>query len=100
MILFCVPTHTYMKLHAFKTRKERAAFIQKQRRISLKNIESVFVDDESKVHCENLIGAVSIPMGVAGPLVVQGEAAKGEYFIPLATTEGALVASVNRGCKA
>ena len=49
---------------------------------------------------ENMIGAVQIPMGVAGPIRVNGGAANGEYRLPLATTEGALVASVNRGCSA
>ncbi|MEM0382635.1 MAG: hydroxymethylglutaryl-CoA reductase (NADPH) [Nitrososphaerota archaeon] len=51
-------------------------------------------------NCENTIGAVSIPVGVAGPIRVEGSYARGEYYIPLATTEGALVASVNRGCAA
>ncbi|AGB15741.1 NADP-dependent hydroxymethylglutaryl-CoA reductase [Halovivax ruber XH-70] len=46
---------------------------------------------------ENMIGAAQIPMGVAGPVAVDGGAASGEYYLPLATTEGALVASVNRG---
>lgn len=45
-----------------------------------------------------MIGAVQVPLGYAGPLVVQGSYAQGEYFIPLATTEGALVASIDRGC--
>ncbi|MEO2240530.1 MAG: 3-hydroxy-3-methylglutaryl-CoA reductase, partial [Euryarchaeota archaeon] len=49
---------------------------------------------------ENMIGAVQIPVGIAGPLRVRGEYADGEYYVPLATTEGALVASVNRGCSA
>jgi hydroxymethylglutaryl-CoA reductase (NADPH) len=47
---------------------------------------------------ENMIGAVQVPVGVAGPLPVRGEAADGSYHLPLATTEGGLVASVNRGC--
>jgi hydroxymethylglutaryl-CoA reductase (NADPH) len=47
---------------------------------------------------ENMIGATQIPLGVAGPLAVDGSAARGEYQLPLATSEGALVASVNRGC--
>jgi hydroxymethylglutaryl-CoA reductase (NADPH) len=46
---------------------------------------------------ENMIGATQIPVGVAGPVVVDGGDADGEYFLPLATTEGALLASVNRG---
>lgn len=49
---------------------------------------------------ESPIGAIQIPLGIAGPLKINGDYAKGEYYIPLATTEGALVASVNRGCKA
>ena len=47
---------------------------------------------------ENMIGAVQIPAGVAGPVSIDGGAASGEYYLPMATTEGALLASVNRGC--
>ncbi|MHB9287838.1 hydroxymethylglutaryl-CoA reductase (NADPH) [Halobacteriales archaeon Cl-PHB] len=49
---------------------------------------------------ENLVGAAQVPMGVAGPVTVDGGAASGEYYVPMATTEGALVASVNRGLSA
>jgi hydroxymethylglutaryl-CoA reductase (NADPH) len=49
---------------------------------------------------ENLLGAAQVPMGVAGPVPVDGGAADGEYYLPMATTEGALVASVNRGLSA
>lgn len=49
---------------------------------------------------EKCIGFAKMPVGVAGPLLVHGSAANGAFFIPLATTEGALVASYNRGCKA
>ena len=48
---------------------------------------------------ENFIGVAQVPIGLAGPLLVNGEHAQGEFLIPLATTEGTLVASYNRGMK-
>ena len=48
---------------------------------------------------ENFTGVAQIPIGFAGPLQVNGEYAQGEFLIPLATTEGTLVASYNRGMK-
>ena len=44
---------------------------------------------------ESYIGTVSIPVGLAGPLLIHGESASSEYRVPLATTEAALVASYN-----
>ncbi|GKV06923.1 hypothetical protein SLEP1_g18740 [Rubroshorea leprosula] len=46
--------------------------------------------------CEMPVGYVQIPVGIAGPLLLDGM----EYSVPMATTEGCLVASANRGCKA
>ena len=48
---------------------------------------------------ENFIGVAQVSIGLAGPLLVNGEYAQGEFFVPLATTEGTLVASYNRGMK-
>ncbi|MBR4503902.1 MAG: hydroxymethylglutaryl-CoA reductase (NADPH) [Candidatus Methanomethylophilaceae archaeon] len=46
---------------------------------------------------ENMIGVTQIPLGFAGPIRINGEHAQGEFLVPLATTEGALVASISRG---
>ena len=46
---------------------------------------------------ENMIGTTQIPLGYAGPVRISGEYADGEFLVPLATTEGALVASISRG---
>ncbi len=48
---------------------------------------------------ENFIGVAQVPIGLAGPITVNGEYAQGDFIIPLATTEGTLVASYNRGMK-
>lgn len=56
-----------------------------------------FDAEEADSAIENMIGAAQVPMGVAGPVPVDGGAAEGDYYLPLATTEGALLASVNRG---
>jgi hydroxymethylglutaryl-CoA reductase (NADPH) len=59
-------------------------------------------DDPARLagNIENYIGMTMVPTGVIGPLAVLGTAAQGEFFVPLATTEGALVASYHRGAKA
>lgn len=50
-----------------------------------------------KGNCEHFVGVAQVPVGLAGPLHVQGEHAQGDFLIPMATTEGTLVASYNRG---
>ncbi|MBZ0111472.1 MAG: hydroxymethylglutaryl-CoA reductase [Thermoanaerobaculia bacterium] len=69
---------------------------------SLSNMRhySFDVDSVSSRNCENLIGVAQVPIGIVGPVPVRGNEVNEEVFVPLATTEGALIASTNRGCAA
>ncbi len=57
-------------------------------------------DAVDAANIENRIGRIALPLGVAGPLRVNGLHAQDDYWLPLATSEAALVASVHRGCAA
>ena len=76
----------------------RREFVERETGASLDSVgEYTFAAESAEPNIENMIGGAQLPMGVAGPVTVDGGAAAGEYYLPLATTEGALVASVNRG---
>lgn len=92
-----------MILRNFKSVAERRKALEKEVGVQLANIGSFTLDEAVAAtrNCENMIGAAQIPLGVAGPLPIHHSSfGIQHYYIPLATTEGALVASVNRGCKA
>jgi hydroxymethylglutaryl-CoA reductase (NADPH) len=79
---------------------ERRNFAQEQTGVELNHVgQFSFEPSVLPGNIENFIGAAQIPIGLAGPLLVNGEHARGEFFVPLATTEGTLVASYNRGMK-
>lgn len=90
-------------LRDFSNSSARRKYIETKLKLGLEEISN-FSFPESMVegkNIENLIGATQIPLGIAGPIKIQTlEPAVKNYYIPLATTEGALVASVSRGCKA
>lgn len=81
--------------------QKRQNFIETQSQIKLHHLKQFsFNPPITQGNCENFTGVAQIPMGFAGPIHIIGEHATGEYFIPLATTEGSLVASYNRGMQA
>ena len=80
--------------------KERQEFLDQIANVPLKNITQYNLDPKLTAgNIENFIGFAQIPLGLAGPIKIDGEHAKGDFFIPMATTEGTLVASYNRGMK-
>src|SRR3989338_7093468 len=69
--------------------------------LSLLSIAKRNIGQADEKNCEQMFGAVPVPVGLAGPLTVHFSSGEvREVYLPLATTEGALVAGVNRGCKA
>lgn len=82
---------------------ERRERVEKELGVDVSNLkpESDVIGSADEKNCEQMIGVIPVPVGIAGPLQItlsSGEVI--ERYLPLATTEGALVASVNRGCKA
>ncbi|MCL2543831.1 MAG: hydroxymethylglutaryl-CoA reductase [Nocardioidaceae bacterium] len=80
--------------------KERQAFAAERRGSELTNVGHFSLDPSSLPgNVESFLGVAQVPIGLAGPLRVNGEHADGDFYVPLATTEGTLVASYNRGMK-
>jgi hydroxymethylglutaryl-CoA reductase (NADPH) len=78
----------------------RRAFLCEQTGVELAHVsQSSFDPAILPGNVEHFIGVAQVPIGVAGPLLVNGEHAQGEFYVPLATSEGSLVASYNRGMK-
>ncbi len=82
---------------------ERRARVEKALGVDLATlaVAGQQIGSADEQNCEQMFGAVPVPVGLAGPLKIHfSEGETREVYLPLATTEGALVASVNRGCKA
>src|SRR4030095_6296667 len=62
--------------------------------------QTAFTIEETRGKTENVIGAAHLPIGVAGPLIIKGDNANGTFYVPMATTEGTLVATYLHGMRA
>ncbi len=79
----------------------RREWVEERTGSSLQNVGSFSIDPRTmRGNIENPIGVAQIPVGVAGPLLVHGPHVEGVCYVPLATTEGALVRSYERGMMA
>lgn len=87
--------------HTADAAAERRAFLSERTGAALDHVGRASIDPAvTRGNIENYIGAAQIPIGVAGPLRVRGEHIQDEdVYVPLATTEGTLVASYNRGMR-
>ena len=99
MKLYQIDKYTQTATEALDIRRE---FIERYSDCKLDQISNYTLNMELAFakNIENPIGTIQVPIGVAGPVTINGEHAKDDFFIPLATSEGALLASVNRGCSA
>src|SRR3954451_12269441 len=80
--------------------QRRRDFVREQTGVELEHGGTYSVDPATLTgNVEHFVGVAQIPVGLAGPLLVNGEHAQGDFYVPLATTEGTLVASYNRGMK-
>jgi hydroxymethylglutaryl-CoA reductase (NADPH) len=78
--------------------RQRQAFVEEFSGASLDHVKRFSFDPHLlKGNVEHFTGVAQVPIGFAGPLTVNGEHANGDFIIPMATTEGTLVASYNRG---
>src|SRR5580698_2766178 len=76
----------------------RRAWVERKTGAKLPHVGSASWDSEQmRGNIENAIGVAQIPMGVAGPVLIHGQNARGLFYVPMATTEGALIRSYERG---
>jgi len=78
----------------------RADFVREHTGAELEHVASYSFDPSILTgNVEQFVGVAQVPIGLAGPVLVNGEHAQGEFYVPLATAEGTLVASYNRGMR-
>ncbi len=79
---------------------ERQRFIEETTGATLNHTKQFsFNPEDMSGNIESIFGVAQVPIGVAGPLLINGEYAQGEFYVPMATVEGTMLASYNRGMK-
>jgi hydroxymethylglutaryl-CoA reductase (NADPH) len=83
-----------------ETAASRQEFVKERTGVQLSHVAQYSFDPSALPgNIENFTGVAQVPLGIAGPLLINGEHAQGEFYVPLATTEGTLVSSYNRGMR-
>jgi hydroxymethylglutaryl-CoA reductase (NADPH) len=86
--------------HTRAAAARRAEFVRERTGVSLEHVTNYSFDPAIATgNAEHFLGVAQVPLGLAGPLLVNGEHAQGEFYVPLATAEGTLIASYNRGMR-
>ena len=96
-----VPRDRGGRLHAARRAQARPQFLRGADGAPSSSTSASYSFDPAVLpgNVEQFIGVAQVPIGLAGPLLVNGEHAQGEFYVPLATAEGTLVASYNRGMR-
>jgi len=86
--------------HTREMASQRATFVAEMTGARLDTVASYTIDPAvTNGNIENFTGTAQVPIGIAGPLTMVGEHARGDFYVPMATTEGTLVASYSRGMR-
>ncbi len=86
--------------HTPEMAAERRRFAEERTGATLSHVGTFSIDPATLAgNIENFMGVAQVPIGLAGPLRINGEHAQGDFYVPLATLEGTLVASYNRGMR-
>jgi hydroxymethylglutaryl-CoA reductase (NADPH) len=80
--------------------QRRRDFVREHTGTALEHVSRYSLDPATLPgNVENFLGVAQVPIGLVGPLCMRGEHARGDFYVPMATTEGTLVASYNRGMR-
>ncbi len=88
------------KSYDTKSMREKINILSKKINVPLKHIGGCTYDTEFfRGNIENPLGVIQIPLGLVGPVPVRGKNAVGDFYVPMATTEGALLLTYDLGAR-